>query len=1141
MRGLKLLSFLLVVVMILPFAASCKNQKNDTALSIDEVKAILSGYKVVYSELRDSEQNAMICEAARAISDSFGLELAGDFVVGDVPQDNLEILVGATNRNASAEAQTKLSSERANYHNDFIIQCSEKKIVILGGSTRATVAAVKYFLENVVPTISEKKIKEFEHIHRAQISVTEIAGIPATNYSICVGNNEYASTMAIEIQSALLNATGYEMPIVKARKLESPAAIYLGADGAAEYDAVVNELKSYRENHLEDWAIKANGSGIIVAVTSSVSTEAAIKFFCEQILPKITSNQAFSDYIYRKEYSEVIIEGINIKDYSITADWNLEALTGAPSEADKYSKDTESSYSNWLQDRIFDKTGYLLPIVEGNTANTPLITISISHENGTNGGMMFSGSNVLIYGGRYASAAAAMDEFIKLIGTSIDLDSSYAFSKAFDTAVFVEGLYPTIDNALESSSEKRPVPTEFGIGEGGHYGSDGLAYYPMPEDAETTVSKLQGGDVIMTAGDWYGLPYKSNPNAGNPSQDNFGDYEVGGFYTHQGIPTFATLSTETVNDSSVPFDTALRINVTKLPDSTKSQYLNLRYYPNISEFGQLFEDGDVMLAKIYVKLMSGGDIATGTGTVDFSFSKYWASKQSANNFESGSVSMMPAEDGWYEYYVAFAPTHEYISDGFCFGFGLDYCVQDVMIGGFELINYGKSYTMDDMPINIPVYAGADEDAQWRKDALARIEQIRKGDITVIVQDENGNRIEGADVKVEMFEHEFDLGIQFSSYYLKYDKPDAAKFRDLIVQNFNSYGYAQLHKYIEDNEQNFQFDIAEEGYYWAMLNGCAQQLKGHALFWDAGASESISGDGTYDSTIDFYMQYIEAEDWDGLNLAIRSHFEWMAARFPYLTQWDVSNEDSSRNSGNRDWSALKKVWIQYLKNEGYDENYIAEHTYDYLIPIYDYAREYFPEAELVLNDIFQYDSTKYGNIQLPFLDWAYENLSFDAIGYQGHEGYNCDPEEVIKILDDLSAYGLPIHITEFNTRATAGQTVDDDQYYQANLVRDVLIAYFACENVESIYLWWPKDLGASTEGCVLADYNYNLTRAGLMYQDLFYNKWWTNEQGTTSSDGTFSTRGFYGEYTVTASKDGKTAAVDATCYKGTNNTIVITLK
>ena len=61
------------------------------------------------------------------------------------------------------------------------------------------------------------------------------------------------------------------------------------------------------------------------------------------------------------------------------------------------------------------------------------------------------------------------------------------------------------------------------------------------------------------------------------------------------------------------------------------------------------------------------------------------------------------------------------------------------------------------------------------------------------------------------------------------------------------------------------------------------------------------------------------------------------------------------------------------------------------------------------------------------------------------------------------------------------------------------------------------------------------------QQYRYNKWWTKEAGKTDANGTFSVKGYFGDYTITATANGKTVSVDVPCYKGNNNTIEIVVK
>ena len=171
-----------------------------------------------------------------------------------------------------------------------------------------------------------------------------------------------------------------------------------------------------------------------------------------------------------------------------------------------------------------------------------------------------------------------------------------------------------------------------------------------------------------------------------------------------------------------------------------------------------------------------------------------------------------------------------------------------------------------------------------------------------------------------------------------------------------------------------------------------------------------------------------------------------------------------------------------------------------------------------------------------MDWAVKNLDFDTIGQQGHVGYTATPKTISDTLDILGSYGKRIRITEFDTG-----NITEDLNYQANLVRDSLIAYFANENVDMIQLWGFVDFSPDKHSKrILCNYDYSLKPAGIEYRDLVYNKWWTRENGTTDNKGTFSSRGYYGDYTITVKKDGKEIKLDVPCRKGSDNTITITI-
>ena len=663
------------------------------------------------------------------------------------------------------------------------------------------------------------------------------------------------------------------------------------------------------------------------------------------------------------------------------------------------------------------------------------------------------------------------------IGTAVSWDEktetvSLSTGTSGKTASSTSG----IPNVLSDPKQHRPVPTDFEKSSN----PEDLIYYPMKDEPEAAFNALKGGNILFTE---------------NALFD--------GKSTTQGMPDYGTY--ELVDVENMPFNRAIHFNVTKVPE--KSWMLNFRIYPQMDD---KYEDDDIMLIRLYARRISGGDFDTRTSKMSISYGEC-SHKKSLN---SGGCSVTAQiGDNWTVIYLPVCTNHKYGEAGNFIGFNPGEYVQELEIGGFEMINYGKAYTIDDMPDSYGRYEGCEENAQWRKDALAKIERIRKGDINVIVKDKDGNAVPDADVKLDMYEHEFLFSVAVNP--LTAMKEEA--YRKTIVENFNSLGTeGGFHRKYKNQDKQKGYDDIARLIKWAYANGCAGNIKGHALTWDSETSEEPGLEVYDDATMGPYLHLLY--DKAGLDAEIKSHFEWMAKKFPDVTDWDVSNEDGSRRT---------TPSLNIFHNVYGDE---------FLVNWYKYAREIFPNANLCLTDGFNCSQEIFKLSQKPFLDWAVKNLDFDTIGQQGHVGYTATPKTISDTLDILGSYGKRIRITEFDTG-----NITEDLNYQANLVRDSLIAYFANENVDMIQLWGFVDFSPDKHSKrILCNYDYSLKPAGIEYRDLVYNKWWTRENGTTDNKGTFSSRGYYGDYTITVKKDGKEIKLDVPCRKGSDNTITITI-
>ncbi|MBQ2707715.1 MAG: glycoside hydrolase family 16 protein [Clostridia bacterium] len=205
----KLVLFTLTLVMLLVCAAACGAPKE-----ID--KTLFTAYTVMRSDI---DRAGVELEAALAVRDALELPIATDFVKrGEaVPNDGTELLVGKTNRDASIAALEELTSYRKNCRDDFIIRVTENKIVIVGVTDEATVAAADYFIETFAPALTAKKLEEgCEYIYRRDYAMIKLNGIDIGEYTLLMEKDANVDIKnAADALLAKVNAlTGHEITTV---------------------------------------------------------------------------------------------------------------------------------------------------------------------------------------------------------------------------------------------------------------------------------------------------------------------------------------------------------------------------------------------------------------------------------------------------------------------------------------------------------------------------------------------------------------------------------------------------------------------------------------------------------------------------------------------------------------------------------------------------------------------------------------------------------------------------------------------------------------------------------------------------------------------------------------------------------------
>ena len=139
----------------------------------------------------------------------------------------------------------------------------------------------------------------------------------------------------------------------------------------------------------------------------------------------------------------------------------------------------------------------------------------------------------------------------------------------------------------------------------------------------------------------------------------------------------------------------------------------------------------------------------------------------------------------------------------------------------------------------------------------------------------------------------------------------------------------------------------------------------------------------------------------------------------------------------------------------------------------------------------------------------------GIGIQGHFDENLTPiPRLLTILDRFAEFGLPIEITEFDINTS-------DEELQGDYTRDFLTAMFSHRAITSILTWGFWEGRHWIPNGAMWRKDWSPRPAGKEWRDLICAQWWTNAEGKTDGEGSFKTRGFFGDYDVEVTVGGKT--------------------
>jgi endo-1,4-beta-xylanase len=352
-------------------------------------------------------------------------------------------------------------------------------------------------------------------------------------------------------------------------------------------------------------------------------------------------------------------------------------------------------------------------------------------------------------------------------------------------------------------------------------------------------------------------------------------------------------------------------------------------------------------------------------------------------------------------------------------------------------------------------------ADWRVEADARIEQIRKRTADITVSVAGAGPVQGAQVSVRQTRRHFAFGSAINT-----NTTTNATYREFVRQHFEWAVLENEAKWPGNEPQRGNVTYAAADPIVAFCRQNNIKLRGHTIFWEVG---------------EFVPPWLPALSNTDLRLAMQRRLSSWTAHFRGdFLHYDVNNE---MTHGNFYSSRLgTSIWTWMFQS----------------------ARNLDPAAKLFVNDYNNIDGseteTYYAHIQTLLA----AGTPIDGIGCQAHYFSPVNPRTTLANLDRLAQFGLPIWITEFDYASAndANHAENIETFYRAA---------FSHPAVDGILMWgfWA---GAHWRGAdaALVRQDWSLRPGGQRYLDLLA-AWRTDASGATDTDGAWAFRGFHGDY------------------------------
>lgn len=396
---------------------------------------------------------------------------------------------------------------------------------------------------------------------------------------------------------------------------------------------------------------------------------------------------------------------------------------------------------------------------------------------------------------------------------------------------------------------------------------------------------------------------------------------------------------------------------------------------------------------------------------------------------------------------------------------------------------------------------------------ANIEKYRKGKTSVTVLDKEGKPMKGVTVRFKQTSHAFKYGANI----FMLDEFENAEKNALYRERFKEIcNIATVPFYWSDLEPTrgkprFSKD-SERVYRRPPIDLCVEYCKESGV-------EPKCHCLNYDNFLPTWLKNASVSEH---KLALDKRFRELAERYAdVIPSWEVTNETLNADV--------------HPESKFFKEDDFVEWSFRT-------AERYFPKNRLIINDYDVFERAYKGNRSAYYMQIERLPLRgvhhLDSIGIQFHSFFPQEQEAEIaktrynpvylyRVFDKYAELGKRLQITEMTIPAFSSS--EEDEYVQAEIVKNVYSVFFSHPAMEAIIYWNLVDGYAAfaPQGDMSA--GENKYHGGFMrfdmstkkvydtVRDLFGRQWRTDVTVTTDECGVATFRGFYGDYDVTVSR------------------------